>query len=750
MARYRQVNAAAPGILPLALEFKTRVLFSRFEVAFYMDTRKAGESVLLMLCLLYGSQKLSGSFGELMGPDDWISWELRSLVISSFVYTMWTHFSLYRTRESSRSSEDNVIKRHNSIIRSLSKKSHFSFMWMTVPKNYRDCQDDGLLTGVLIGPLIATALLVTSLQQEAQIAADPGYALLPRSWLIEPPIVLDGAPSPKTVVEALVLSRRHLVDIAMMTSTILLAQVSASWWYESRFERASNAPEGERASVPRSEARKFGMYVLFIFGSTMTALCFRAVAVDAGLGIWQNMSYFEIILCSVLYQLYLYFAIRMAHRGCTVGELGLMCFGGVALSMELMNMTKARIWPVTTPFIKTFRLPTPLLAFQVALVAGSFLVGFLLSPLLWLSRHIAQRPVRRLRFPHEKQRHRRGLAAGFYIGTIFIVGALIGMWTKWCLGNRDPWLWALFWIAEGSTPWSRPLLLAYWGLLGILSVAGWNRQLKRSRRYRPRNNEAVVVPQSDEPPIVTHDAGSLVGGLNFPNLRDNLPNMPNMPNGANVTMRATDLLDAANKHVPTLSLNARRKFFHGLAVAMFLPGVAIDPAFTHLSFSAAFALFTFAEYVRYFAVYPFGAAVHLFMHEFLDHKDSGTAILSHFYLLAGCAGSVWLEGPSHLLQFTGILVLGVGDAMASIVGKRLGRYRWSATTSKTLEGSIAFTVSVVAFAWGLRLCGLVELFSVSRYTFIANIASLLEALSDQNDNLTLPLFMWSLLTIAAV
>lgn len=52
--------------------------------------------------------------------------------------------------------------------------------------------------------------------------------------------------------------------------------------------------------------------------------------------------------------------------------------------------------------------------------------------------------------------------------------------------------------------------------------------------------------------------------------------MPNMPNGANVTMRATDLLDAANKHVPTLSLNARRKFFHGLAVAMFLPGVAID------------------------------------------------------------------------------------------------------------------------------------------------------------------------------
>lgn len=69
-----------------------------------------------------------------------------------------------------------------------------------------------------------------------------------------------------------------------------------------------------------------------------------------------------------------------------------------------------------------------------------------------------------------------------------------------------------------------------------------------------------------------------------------------------------------------------------------------QPAFSHLAFSAAFALFVFAEYVRYFALYPFGASVHLFMNEFLDRKDSGTAILSHFYLLIGCAGTVWFEG----------------------------------------------------------------------------------------------------------
>lgn len=104
------------------------------------------------------------------------------------------------------------------------------------------------------------------------------------------------------------------------------------------------------------------------------------------------------------------------------------------------------------------------------------------------------------------------------------------------------------------------------------------------------------------------------------------------------------MMDAADQRMPTLSVNARRKSFHALAVAMFIPGMTFDPAFTHLSFSVAFAAFTFAEYVRYFALWPLGASVHLFLNEFIDHKDSGTAILSHFYLLSGCATPLWFEG----------------------------------------------------------------------------------------------------------
>jgi dolichol kinase len=102
---------------------------------------------------------------------------------------------------------------------------------------------------------------------------------------------------------------------------------------------------------------------------------------------------------------------------------------------------------------------------------------------------------------------------------------------------------------------------------------------------------------------------------------------------------------------------------------------AAQPAFTHAALSAAFALFTFAEYVRYFALVPFGAAAHVFLAEFLDGKDQGAAVLSHFYLLTACAGPLWLEPPAGcgVLGYTGILAVGVGDAVVRAGGAGAAR-----------------------------------------------------------------------------
>lgn len=160
------------------------------------------------------------------------------------------------------------------------------------------------------------------------------------------------------------------------------------------------------------------------------------------------------------------------------------------------------------------------------------------------------------------------------------------MWTRWCLGRRDPWLWVMFYILEGRRKWSRPALLAYWASLGCISVAGWNRQLARSRRYRTRTTagENVIVPGALD--IPSQAAVDSMGMPTSPTLQPSpaisstlgltFSNLPTLPNASNVSNVAADLFDAADKRVPTLGLNARRKFFHALAVVMFIPGVALD------------------------------------------------------------------------------------------------------------------------------------------------------------------------------
>ena len=102
--------------------------------------------------------------------------------------------------------------------------------------------------------------------------------------------------------------------------------------------------------------------------------------------------------------------------------------------------------------------------------------------------------------------------------------------------------------------------------------------------------EALTVPgaggverEAIAPPSGRDTSGTASGGETVPSVAPSLnqiglfPNvaqLTQLPNGASSV--ATDILDAADKHVPTLRLNARRKFFHGLAVVMFVPGIALD------------------------------------------------------------------------------------------------------------------------------------------------------------------------------
>lgn len=56
-----------------------------------------------------------------------------------------------------------------------------------------------------------------------------------------------------------------------------------------------------------------------------------------------DLNLFEVIIAALFYQVTLYVALRLAHGGFTLGELGLVCLGGTALCLEFLNITIARV-----------------------------------------------------------------------------------------------------------------------------------------------------------------------------------------------------------------------------------------------------------------------------------------------------------------------------------------------------------------------------------------------------------------------
>ncbi|KAF9507574.1 hypothetical protein BS47DRAFT_1398504 [Hydnum rufescens UP504] len=573
-------------------------LFSRVLDLLY-NSRRVAESVPLCLPLILAIYRFAVSNDSQMstqpatigGFSAAVSVLLRTLSTSLARIVELNDLGLSHHKEPRRTGDREG--RRSSLTSSHVQYGSSSWVFMTDPRNYRHNRDNDYLTALLIGPGLAASMLyqTTILSSQALPYRTP-------SWLVDPPYTSNLTPS----------------------ALIALYQVSDK----------DSLPMP--ASVTRSLKAKLGEALFYCALMCSTTLAFRSFG-------------------------HTYVGLRDLWPGFTLGEVGIVAQGATALFIETVNITRFRlvyvqIWPQTTPFVKTFRVPGPLLIFQLALIPGGNTRWF---PLI---------PAARFR-----EFQRRALASGFYIGVLLIVGAVIGTWTQ--VVSRGP------------------------------------------------QSMAVGQPISER-------------WTSF---------------GCYIRQLLTDRILLGLK---TMNVNGRREFFHALAVIMFTPGIALDPAFTHLAFCVAFSVFIFAEYMRYFALYPFGTAVHRFLSEFLDEKDSGSAILSHFYLLTGCAGPLWLESPSRLLDFTGVLVLGAGNALAPVAGKRFGRHPWSHASGKTIEGSAAFAISVFLCALLLQLCGIVEPFSVWRYFLCTCASAPLEAFSTQSDNAALPFFSTSLLVLAGI
>lgn len=210
------------------------------------------------------------------------------------------------------------------------------------------------------------------------------------------------------------------------------------------------------------------------------------------------------------------------------------------------------------------------------------MIGFLLSPLLVLSRHLAQKPIHRLRWPDKRDLHRR-LLAGFFYGfaACFIVG-VIGMWVRWLLVRRDPWFWVIHFLLKGQRWWSRPALITYWASLVTTSVATWQAIVAGAKRYRSLGtSNSLVHPTKPTAKVVAIPSQEAPSGIEVVDSSKRAPQAGvSRPVGAlNVTTAAAAATEgggATLKKAAHLSLNARRKFFHALAVLLFVPGIAFD------------------------------------------------------------------------------------------------------------------------------------------------------------------------------
>lgn len=227
----------------------------------------------------------------------------------------------------------------------------------------------------------------------------------------------------------------------------------------------------------------------------------------------------------------------------------------------------------------------------------------------------------------------------------------------------------------------------------------------------------------------------------------------------------TALIGAVRTRMPLIVV---RKLYHALAVLLFLPGMLLEQQLMRLAFAVAISLFLALEYVRISGAPPLAKPLGAFLARYTDARDAGPLITTHIYLLLGCALPVLAtpsaapslgdtSQPSAVLPpMAGILALGVGDSMASYVGTRLGRTHWPGT-AKTVEGTAAAVSAIVVGAGALcvaaaaiapapagRLGGDVLL----RILAATVSTCVLEAVTDQIDNLFLPLHFFCALRVA--
>lgn len=218
-------------------------------------------------------------------------------------------------------------------------------------------------------------------------------------------------------------------------------------------------------------------------------------------------------------------------------------------------------------------------------------------------------------------------------------------------------------------------------------------------------------------------------------------------------------------------VDTRRKVFHFMMVAMLFPATFVDPTYAALALSLVLAVFLLLDLFRASQLPPLSKPLALFLTPYVDGRDlRGPVVISHIFLLIGCAIPLWLSlasvprsGSDALMGWeidikdvsmvSGVICVGLGDSAASLIGRRFGQHKWFWNGGKSLEGSMAFAMAVSVALIAAKIWLLVggwrdggEPFGSStiwRCCIAAIVASLTEAvLTGGNDNVVVPVVLW--------
>lgn len=364
----------------------------------------------------------------------------------------------------------------------------------------------------------------------------------------------------------------------------------------------------------------------------------------------------------------------------------------------------------------------------------SFLYGLLLAILPTISILKHNMRLARVRPQHRwKNIHKEQYKYAIYVYLIIsaVIMTIVRSFLQWRL-RKDPFVLVLQYLIDLPT---RILLVAYWACtagVGVIVViyfwgskpiGGLSGFAKNARRLLRHSTENDLHKATDKKEVYFDEEGT-----------------------------------AAKR---ARALDRRRKFFHGLVVIMFLPTMNIDPDLSYLALSLAFTAFIFEEIVRVTVLPPFGVPIHKFLSGFTDHRDkTGHLVVSHLFLLIGVAGPVWLtrtgqidDGAHHpttnlnlngaVAMLSGVLTLGAGDAAASIVGKKYGRHKWP-SLKKSMEGTMAFVLAMLLAGYVAKLFSNGPDMDWKTFTVGVLMTGMMEAVSTENDNLIIPIYMWGL------